>query len=381
MSDIEVLKSIKPSDLEAYFRSHGWTVSQKIAGKAEIWTKHRDQERYDAILPLHRTFADYATRMGEILELLEMFENRSQLDIIKDIFTASADIIRIHVHPDNVSNGMVGIDEGVELVHHARELIIAAACSTQQKRAVFSSRKPKEALAYARAAKFGQTEHGSYVITIVSPIAGTDMEDQNNILFQKESFSRRVVENLASAVQEVKITSIKAATIGRISVFDDSIWKGVSANLCDAIVGISNVSPADGVSFTFSWAAEIPTTHKDYSSIKIPSDSVNIIRDAARHFRMTSPKEDYRVEGVVVALRRTPASAVGRVTLAAVINDQPRYINMDLDDNAYEKARQAHKEHQPVYCFGELVKEGRSFYLRQVRGFSIDDEGGQDSLF
>jgi hypothetical protein len=62
------------------------------------------------------------------------------------------------------------VQEGVEAVHHVRGLMMAAACTAVQPRAWFRSRKPAQAEQYLRQVRLGQTEQGSYVLTVQSRV-------------------------------------------------------------------------------------------------------------------------------------------------------------------------------------------------------------------
>ena len=198
----------------------------------------------------------------------------------------------------------------------------------RSKKAVFPSRKPNKALSYIKDAKFGQTEQGSYVITIISPVSSTVDVPSKEELFAEEPFGRRVIETLVSAVSDVRSAALTAAVTGKIGVFDETIRNGVSANLCDAIVGISQVSPNDGFNIDFSWAVTIPKSGVRPETIQIPSDSVSIIKDAARHFRETSPRDEFVVDGIVVGLRREPGSTIGNVRLLGFIDERPRSVSI-----------------------------------------------------
>ena len=198
------------------------------------------ESKFEVVMPMRRDLADYDIRVAEIIETISAVENRSQLEIIRDLFRSSSDVVRLRARPGGSSTGMVSIDEGVVLYEQARDLIMAAACSTEQKKAVFPSRKPNKAINYVKETKFGQTEHGSYVLTIVSPVSPTSEVLQSpNDLFSDGTFGRRVIITLASAVSKVRAAALSAAVTGKINVFDETVQHGVSANLCDAIVGIS----------------------------------------------------------------------------------------------------------------------------------------------
>jgi hypothetical protein len=53
----------------------------------------------------------------------------------------------------------------------ARDLALAAPCAAITKRAHFVTRKPMKAIEYLNKVRMAHTEQGSYVLTILSPVA------------------------------------------------------------------------------------------------------------------------------------------------------------------------------------------------------------------
>jgi hypothetical protein len=383
IEDLTALKAVLPADFAAYLRARQWKEIRKVGDRAILWSYKHRSKIFDIVMPLRRDLADYETRIAESLNTLEAVEGRSQLSIIKDLYTASADVVRVPTKPEASTSGMVGVDEGVELIRHARELLMAAACSAAQKRAVFPARKPNEALNYLKGAKFGQTEHGSYVITIVSPVS-TPLGGQNEGLFPDPPFGRKVIQTLATAVAEVRNAALRTAGNGKITEFDAAVRCGVSANLCDAIVGISEISIDSGFNIDISWATTLPAPIAPQGAIGIPHDAMNIIKEAARHFRETNPREDYQLEGIVVGLKKEPDSEIRNVRVLALVDEKPKKVSINVSAEQYQVAQRAHYHHKSLICVGELVKDGQMLYLRQLKEFRIaSDENDEDdfSLF
>ena len=73
-------------------------------------------------------------------------------------------------------------------------------------------------------------------------------------------------------------------------------------------------------------------------------------------------------------LERTDGSPSGRVTVAGVVDEHLRKVLLELPSLEYELAIEAHRVEQPVFCEGELVREGRSYVLRNPRAFRIEAE-------
>jgi len=101
-------------------------------------------------------------------------------------------------------DGSLGLEEGVTLVESAKDLVLSAARAAVSPRAYFRSRLPSAADEYMRKVRLGQTELGSYVVTVVCPVSPelqpTDLAFQQNL---DEPYDRKVDPNLSWGIAEV----------------------------------------------------------------------------------------------------------------------------------------------------------------------------------
>lgn len=88
--DLEVFKSLDVNVIIAYLQKNGWHEHSRIYdNKGAIWVKKNDAgDVFDIGLPLTKEFADYPARMGDAVKMLEVTENRSQLEIMSDLITS-----------------------------------------------------------------------------------------------------------------------------------------------------------------------------------------------------------------------------------------------------------------------------------------------------
>ena len=151
--------------------------------------------------------------------------------------------------------------------------------------------------------------------------------------------------------------------------------QGVSANLCEALVGLAQVSPSDGLDIGISWSPNRAVAGSTPQRVVLSADTIPLIKEAARLFRETGPVEDFELQGGVVGLSRGEGAPIGRVTVAGFIEGRARKVLIDLPEPDYTTAWRAHKAEAIVLCTGELVKEGRSFRLLNPRHFRMLGDG------
>jgi hypothetical protein len=279
--------------------------------------------------------------------------------------------------PDG-GDGTLALAEGVGLVQHARDMVLAAACAAVRPKPYFPTRKPAQAMEYLEHVRLGQTERGSYVITLLSrvpPELEPDKDGQQPLDIE-EPFSRRATLTLARALAAMQRASQQAATTRKLSAFEEAVPLGVSANLCGAVAGMAG-GGADhrGLEVGLSWSRLRPVEAKEPGRFVLPSDAIVVIAEAGRMFREISPEEDVEILGFVTRLDRDPAQSGGRVTIHALLEEGPRKVNADLAEPEYQVAVKAHGDRRLVRCFGQLAKAGQMLSLRQPHSFElVEDE-------
>lgn len=363
--DQSVLAALSPVDVIGYLRASGWVRETEIGERASLWVRG-DNADADITVPHVRGAVDFPIRIGEVIRTLEMIEKRSQEEILADLLTASSDLIRIRSLAPEAGDGTVQLDAGVRLVEHSRDLIMAAACATVTTKAYWARRKPAQAVDFIEGVRMGQTERGSYVLTIHCPVP-----PELKTLFPTVSpFERRVTSTLTSALTSVRDAARQAVETGEIKPFFAAVQSGVSANLCDALVGLGRISPDHGIEISVSWARNRPA-EQAHSSVSVSSDLLPVIDEAARVFKGTAPQEDVEIIGFVEKLDRPVGSEIGRVSILAPIEKERRRVLVELGDPEYLEAVRAHGNNLPITSSGDLVKEGGFLVLRHVQSFLV----------
>jgi len=370
--DTETLQSLRPLELVQYLRANGWRQGRQIPDKASYWYSKEDSgEELEILLPMRTDFADYPARMAEVLQALEIAESRSQLEILHDLTTINADVVRIRTHMDEAEASGIQLDEGVQLHQRARDLWIAAACSARHPKPAFANRKPDLVLDSVRKVRFGMAEAGSYVLTIISPVPPALNVNDSALTGVSEPFERKTALTLADAMVAIRSAARRSAETGNAEPFWDSVEHGVSANLCEALVGLNESGGNSGVETCFSWALSRQAPESTPKKIMLSADVISYCGEAAKILRATSAIDDVEVQGEVTNLERTYEASDGTITVSGVVDGKPRRILLWLSHSDYELASRANAEKRPIYCVGKLEKEGASWVLRNPRDFAI----------
>ncbi len=373
--DTGAIQTLRPLEVAAYLRSKGWSSIRSETGVSSWQLTHKGEE-FELLMPLDGSFRDYALRMGEVLRTLAVAEDRSQTDIYADLLTTFADVVRIRIDDPEAKDGTLSIEGHAQIAQKIRDLLLAAACSAVEHRAVWHTRKPVQALEQVRKLRIGQSERGSYVVTVISAVSPALELPPTDRLFEAAlPFERPVIRTLATTLATLDSAAEKAAVSGKFESFELAVAEGVSANLCDAVAGLwGDEDRLRNLEFLFSWSPARPLESGVPSRVRFAGDRVAIIREASRVMRDRAPVIDFALEGAVVKLDRSPGNETGKVTIVGLVEGRPKRVTFELCDSEYHLAIQTHELERALTCTGLLVREGRGYRLQNPRDVMVEDE-------
>ena len=355
--DSEALASVSPTALSAYARSAGWTKVGKYGDYSDIYAAEKLPE---IILPRTQRLGDYDKVVSRLIQVFANAAEMDELSLYRDLVIADRDVIRVRAM-DNNGSGDVAVSDGLNLLNGAQEMILAAACSLQKPQALYRAGANRDASDYLSRVRLGQTEHGSFAITLLAPVIPPRIQQalRPELEPDDDPIERRVTKRLASALIATREATERTAA-GDAKAFSEAVPCGVSANLCEALVKL--IEPFPTLDTSLIWARTRPLD-KAREIVHFTSNDVPILREAARTFREREPRPDTYVFGVVRTLKRDEEEVDGTVSLQASIDNQNQSVVAVLEQSDYETAIQAHKAKSPVIMKGDLERFGQRWRL------------------
>ncbi|MBF0439329.1 MAG: hypothetical protein HQL93_09435 [Magnetococcales bacterium] len=260
------IKKLQPLEVATYLKSTGWTQQHCVENTWANWVK---DDIYEIFLPLNQNFRDFSLRMSEVLRQLELAEKRSQIMIFNDLLTTNSDIIRVRLIDPELEDGTITIDEHERIIQNVRNMMKYAACATIN---------PEKANDYLKGIRIGQSERGSYILTIHSRIPPRLQSDKD------DPFPRKIVEQLALALDELRL-----ATQNNLESFANAIKeKTISADLCKAVMGLAGLDNQRSMEISFSWACGLPLTEERPALVAFQAHEIFFIAEAERLSRKIS---------------------------------------------------------------------------------------------
>ena len=377
ITDVGALRSITPAALIAYALSEGWTKAESFGEHSDVYQRPGSSE---LILPGTDSLGDYPQVVSSILQILSQEESRDELQLFRDLVGADRDVIRVRA-PEAAEDGSVSVDAGVELVSQAREMLLSAACAAKDPRAAYRAGKVKDAASYMDRVRLGQTEQGSFIVTLLAPVPpALDLLGQGALwpFESDEPFDRKVTRTLAKALDASRQAAESAVRGNGMMAFQEAVSSGVSANLCDALATL--IENGNGLEVSLTWARTRPTPEKR-KVVKFPESEGEIYREAASRFRTLEPRPDETLNAFVVALDRQQDDHEGRVSLKTFLDGQPVSVRAALPNEMYHRALEAHDAKQNVTVTGDLKRAGQRWVLENPRNLQIvPEDDAQDEV-
>ena len=374
IQDVETLRALRPFDVATYLRNQGWILSETVDNKFSRYTHGGSDGRYDVEVPLRTEFRDFHLRMGEVLTSLSRAESRSQLEILHDLMVVSEDVVRLRLMGSDLDNGSVPLEDGARLVERARDMLLASACAAVNPRPYFGTRKPAGATEFVKKLRMGQTEKGSFTVTLLSSVPPLLAMGQSGALCPdnlQAPFERRAVEMLMTASAAIQRATVEAGLTGDITPFENAVAEGGSANLCEALSSLLVDRRDSALELSVSWAKNRPPPPRPMLPVRLNGETAPLLVSAAAELRARAPQDDFELEGYVVRLDSDNKEAGGTITVAAEVDGKTRRVRLPLGANDYELAIKAHASTSRVSCAGCLGKQGRQYELQAVRAFSL----------
>jgi hypothetical protein len=249
-----------------------------------------------------------------------------------------------------------------------------------QHRIVQPARKPQELTDFLRTVRIGPAAEGSYTLTVHTPVPPrlaqqpTRFEGDDELASGDIPVGRQVSLRMYAAVHAA-CRAAEAALLDSdgLGPFTAAVDEGLSANLCEALVGLGG-----GAGHPFELSLSLAAVRAESTvlePVRFRRDHLPVLREAALELRARTPEEDVVVTGEVVRLHREAAGS-GEITLVGRVDDQEplRRIWLDLPGEDYAAAMRAHEEMREVIVSGNLMRRGTRYVLTNPSGFRVRGE-------
>jgi hypothetical protein len=238
MTDDEIYEmagSVDYSDAQRYVLSRGWVKSR--SSPDDLGCFHF--KKHDVHLPMDRKFLDYDSAIVRFATLVARAEGRKLEHVLLDL--AAKDVDRHRTA--RVGAKDASLEATLALLEGMQSGLGAAACSVLAPKSVHPRMIPTEVRRFVSATRFTNTEAGSFVMVLDTPLevkdATASFGRNSSILFMRSL--AHITRSLKRRAPERIVHPSPSAPV-------------VSANLCEALLKMAPKSEASDLRFAVSWS-------------------------------------------------------------------------------------------------------------------------------
>ena len=159
------LLAVSPAALSAYARATGWRRHEPYREHSDVYV---GESRPEIIVPRTERLGDYASVVATLIDTFAGVTGHDELSVYRSLTTADRDVIRVRAAESD--DGSVTLNAGVHLISGARDMLLSVACSLREPRPVYRAGANREAVDLLNHLRLGQTDHGSFVVTLLTPV-------------------------------------------------------------------------------------------------------------------------------------------------------------------------------------------------------------------
>lgn len=311
-------------------------------------------------MPDTTAFPDSEDLLGEALTALTRSAAPSAREVLVSLAVPSDEIRWWRDVPEPAA-GAASWTGSEQLHGAARQILLAGALAVRGRAGYHGARHRRRALATLGSVLIGPAPGGRDLTAFVPVEAGRPL-------------AVRLYHALHAAREAV---DYQRAT-GGMEAFDTAVEAGVSRELTEAVIALVRGSEGAGIALDWAPAAGAPEgcparpEPVEFS----PGDLPALRRAGARYLR-EEPAVAVRITGAVVRLRRSGPRGAGIVRLRVLAGAEVPHVRLELDEEAYRIAGQAHLVGLPVRVEGRLESRGgfrRLTRASQVVPVQVDEE-------
>ena len=202
---LDLTEKISPLAFAKYLKDTGWALFQTKREDIKIYQFERNDVFFQVIIPMERKLNDYREAMYKAVETVAKVEAKSVEQIMLYLLNPNTDILKIRLEKKDVEAGNILLNDAICVYENAKRLLAATALDILHPKKYHQGRMDDCVQKFLSNCRFGQTEVGSYVISVVCPFAELDENEeykQLSIFSDEEQCANSLTRKVTSRVME-----------------------------------------------------------------------------------------------------------------------------------------------------------------------------------
>ena len=350
------LDRLRPESVQYYLSRAGWrqaVYKQDTVLRFEL----EGDSNIGVYLPKDRNFRDYGDALTLLVRTLSQVEDRSPAEVIKNIASPNVDLLKFRFTGSSADMGTLPLDYTLSAIGSIRESLIFSACGEIQPKAAYS-RQLRPAIDMIKKSRFGQTQAGSYIISVEMPfdLPVHPLNPNNAHTAITVPTERRVLSRIIRGVH----TAREIALTGKPVDLENEFKSGLNANLAESLAALKNNSHDITVELFGLWDRTLPHQTDIDAPVVIEERTFDTLASLGKSLRGSQVSQSVTIEGTVQGLTRDEGDDDDTDECIVTVRIKPgtdipaRSVKVLLSSEDYSSACNAHRDRKQVSISGTL---------------------------
>lgn len=357
---LDMTEKLNPLAVCKYLEQTDWVLFPFMRTDVKVYQISKDDYFKQVMVPMDKSLADYKKVMYDVVFNLADVEGKSVEQVMLYLLNPNTDILKIRLDKKDIESGNILFDDAIKLFDNAKKLLAATALDIINPKKIHYGRVDESVQKFLNQCRFGQTEIGSYVVSVVCPFAELSEEEgykQLSIFTDEErcanSLTRRVTNKLMDNVAFIKqqIDDGKEEAL----IAEEA---GISSNFFEALNGLNLQSENTLVEFITEWSPTVKTNRSSHNHIKVTNDYYQPIATVIDKIKEETNQRT-EIIGRIKDLSAAPTldkREVGTVIITFLAEDnKAKSVKVPLSKEDYQNAVVAHHQGKIVKVIGDLL--------------------------
>ncbi len=370
-----LIEHLDPAVLEHYAEVTGWSRVLGLPNNIALFHRVDDagvRGLQEMLVPRDRSFADFDERMAEAVEILSHIEHRTPVEMLNNIIVPS-DAMRFRVISPATMNGLMPLNEGVELYSGMKRTLSAAACDVLNPQSYHQRLFRKESEEYLAGCRLGQTLVGSYIATVLCPINPSfkGLENRTASLFPElpaTQFYRTVTARVMQSLDVIRTKLDRGDT--QLLIRPEAKDITISGNFFEALTEMRPETKASDLEVQVAWSHTIASAPDVPTEVTMLENYFPELETIAESLRPEFQPQQRQLVGKVLALyggENDENLMEGEIILRFIEGDNLVDARIALRPEDYVVACDAHKLGKYIEVIGILERQKRRYVLTKYQ--------------
>ncbi len=371
---VDMTLKLNPLAVTRYLTETNWELYPIKRNDIKIFQYKKENLFEQITIPLDKMLRDYKNAMYDAVCKVASVEKKSVEQLMLYLLNPNTDILKIRLDKKEVEAGNIMFDDAIQLFDSAKKLLAAAALDVIHPKKTHFGRIDEPVQKFLSQCRFGQTEIGSYVVSVVCPFAElseTEGYKQLSIFSDEEqcanSLTRKVTNRLMTNVATIK-QKIDDGNLESLANYDSPI----SSNFYEALNGFGTNSENTTIEFMAEWSPTVQSNRCKYNRVSVTNDYYEPINTVISRMKECT-NERTEIVGKIKELKAAPVIDKREFGIIVVVyvgdNVRAKSVTVKLDREDYDKAVAAHQHGKAVKVVGDL--NGRVKQVMENAVFSV----------